>query len=243
MPTEWTVSLDQFEGPLDLLLHLVKRQELDIHDIPIALITAQYLDYLDRVEQLNLTVAAEFFLMAVTLLHIKAKALLPKPLEPEETEDEEDPRATLISQLLEYERFRVLAERLCELRETRARRHTGPCRLVPAPPEKGHENSLYELMVALSDVLAAEAEEPHEVEPEEGSIEEMTNVLLRALERQPAGIALEDLFDAVVGRSRMVALFVALLELVRSGVCVVLQRRPFTRVWIRVTPQEHWQKP
>jgi segregation and condensation protein A len=200
---DWTVSLDQFEGPLDLLLHLVKRQELDIHDIPIALITAQYLDYLEEFEQLNLTVAAEFFLMAVTLLQIKARALLPRPPEPEEAEDEEDPRAALVSQLLEYERFRLLAEHLCELRESRAHRHPGPCRLLPAQPEMGPEYSLYELMVALSGILAVETEQPHEVQPEEGSIEEMRDVLLRALERQPAGIALEDLFCTIRRRSRI----------------------------------------
>jgi segregation and condensation protein A len=234
----WTVTLDTFEGPLDLLLHLVRRQELDIHDIPIALITAQYLAYLERFEQLNLTVAAEFFLMAVTLLQIKARALLPKPPGPEEPEDDEDPRAALVSQLLKYERFRLLAERLGELRESRLRRHAGPCRLSPAPPDKGQEYSLYELMAALSGILAVEVEQPHEVQPEEGSIEEMSDVLLRALERDPAGIALEDLFSIVRGRSRMIALFVALLELVRSGACVVLQRRPFTRVWIQVTGDE-----
>jgi segregation and condensation protein A len=234
----WTVSLDQFEGPLDLLLHLVRRQEVDIHDIPIALITAQYLEHMERLEKLNLTVAAEFFLMAATLLQIKARALLPRPSEPEQAEDEEDPRATLIARLLEYERFRVLAERLRDLGSARAKLHPGPCRLVPAAPELGNENDLYELMVALSNVLAERVIPPHEVEPEEGSIEEMARVLLRTLEGRPAGIALEDLFNIVEGRSRMIALFVALLELVRSGTCAVLQRRPFTRVWIRATQHE-----
>ncbi len=233
----WTVTLDLFEGPLDLLLHLVRKQELDIHDIPVALITSQYLDHIERMQELNLAVASDFFLMAATLLQIKARALLPRPPDPEQAIEEEDPREALVARLLEFERFRVLAEQLAVLRDSRSHLCRGPCRMPPAPEVGAGEAELYDLMIALSRVLTEEEVEPHEVQPEEGSIEEMARVLVEMLGREPGGVALEDVFSCLQGRSRMVALFVALLELVRSGACQVLQRRPFTRVWIRQAPQ------
>jgi segregation and condensation protein A len=234
---DWNVSVGEFEGPLDLLLHLVRRQELDIHDIPIALITAQYLEYLGQMEELNLTVASEFFLMAATLVRIKAASLLPRPEEPEPEEDEADPRAALVTRLLEYEKFRLLAERLGVLRSARAKHHTGPARFAPAAAVPVGEETLYDLMAALAAMQSEEPETPHEVEPDEGSVEEMTAVLMASLSSHPKGLALDDLFHRVAGRARMVALFVALLELVRSGELAVVQRRPFTRVWLRPARQ------
>ncbi len=231
----WRVNLELFEGPLDLLLHLVKRQELNIHDIPVSLVASQYLEYLERMEELNLALASEFFLMAATLLQIKANSLLPRPEQAQPAEDqEEDPRQLLVAKLLEYEKFRVLAERLSELQAARALCHAAPPRLHPsrhAPPE---EDNLYRLMATIGGLLAAEEQEkPHRIEPDEGNVAEMAAVLLAGASESPGGIALEDLLRALRGRAKMVAMFVALLELVRAGQLVVSQRRPFSRVWIR----------
>lgn len=229
------MNLDLFEGPLDLLLHLVKRQELNIHDIPVSLITSQYLEYLERMEELNLAVASEFFLMAATLLQIKANSLLPRPDQAQLVDDqEEDPRQMLAAKLLEYEKFRVLAERLSELQQARALCHAGPSRLSPPPQAPRGEENLYQLMAAMGRLLVAEGQEkPHEIEPDEGNVEEMAAMLLAGASDCPRGVVLEDLLSALGGRARMVAMFVALLELVRAGQLVVSQRRPFSRVRIR----------
>src|SRR4029079_4585045 len=110
---DYPVHLQNFEGPLDLLLHLIKKNEVDIYDIPIALITQQYLDYLDLMQELNLDVVGEFLVMAATLIHIKSRTLLPRP-DPTQEDQEEDPREALVRRLLEHQRFKAAAELLHE---------------------------------------------------------------------------------------------------------------------------------
>src|SRR5215468_11361511 len=109
----YPVRLEHFEGPLDLLLHLIKKSEVDIYDIPIALITQQYLDYIDVMQELNLDVAGEFLVMAATLIHIKSRMLLPRP-DPTQEDPEEDPREALVRRLIEHQRFKAAAELLHE---------------------------------------------------------------------------------------------------------------------------------
>ena len=115
-PDAYSVKLDQFEGPLDLLIHLIKKNELNIYEIPIALITAQYLEYLEVMRELDLDVAGEFLVLAATLIHIKSRMLLPRP-DPTQEDPDEDPREALIRRLLEHQRYRQAAELLHE-RET-----------------------------------------------------------------------------------------------------------------------------
>ncbi len=107
--TDYAIKLDIFEGPLDLLLYLIRKNEIDIYNIPIALITEQYLHYLNMIKSLNLDLAGEYLVMAATLIHIKSKMLLPVPEEPSEEESEEDPRFALVRQLLEYQSFKEAA--------------------------------------------------------------------------------------------------------------------------------------
>ena len=121
----YPVRLQNFEGPLDLLLHLIKQHELSIYDIPIALITQQYLDYIDLMQELNLDVAGEFLVMAATLIHIKSRMLLPRP-DPAQEDPEEDPREALVRRLLEHQKFKAAAELLHERETLRSAQWTRP---------------------------------------------------------------------------------------------------------------------
>ena len=122
----YPVRLDNFEGPLDLLLHLIKQSEVNIYDIPIALVTTQYLEYIDLMQEMNLDVAGEFLVMAATLIHIKSRMLLPRP-DPTQEDPDEDPREALVRRLLEHQKFKAAAELLHE-RETLAQRAVDPAR-------------------------------------------------------------------------------------------------------------------
>ena len=129
-----------FEGPLDLLLHLIKKHELNIYDIPIALITAQYLEYLNLMQELNLDVAGEFLVMAATLIHIKSRMLLPRPA-PEQEDAEEDPREALVRRLIEHQKFKAAAEMLHEKETVRARSGCGRTARSPRLPATGKSRS------------------------------------------------------------------------------------------------------
>jgi segregation and condensation protein A len=147
----YSIKLDQFEGPLDLLIHLIKRNEVNIYDIPIALITSQYLAYLVVLRELDLDVAGEFLVMAATLIHIKSRMLLPRP-DPTQEDPEEDPREALVRRLLEHERYRQAAELLHEretLREAQWQRPDG--RVAPIAGEEYEP----ELEVDLFSLIAA----------------------------------------------------------------------------------------
>ena len=141
----YPVRLDNFEGPLDLLLHLIKRNEVSIYDIPITLITKQYLEYIDLMQELNLDVAGEFLVMAATLIHIKSRMLLPRP-DPTQEDPEEDPREALVRRLLEHQKFKAAAELLHE-RETlrsddeRRQQHSRPGRTVRSPRSQARRQS------------------------------------------------------------------------------------------------------
>lgn len=223
------MRLDVFEGPLDLLLHLVREHKLDIHDIPIAKITEQYLATLDAMRALNLEIAGEFLVMAATLLHIKSRALLPR--REEEQEPEEDPevmRAELSRRLVEYEKFKEAASRLLERpvlgRDVFARDFSGE--EIPQGELEVTELSLADLITAFRDVLARMPEaDAHEVFVDRLTIADAMSVLLDRL-REEGSIR----FDALVGefttRHEVVAFFLAILELVRLKTIKVYQARP-----------------
>ena len=128
----YPVRLDNFEGPLDLLIHLIKQNELNIYDIPIALVTKQYLDYIDLMQELNLDVAGEFLVMAATLIHIKSRLLLPRP-DPTQDDPAEDPREALVRRLLEHQKFKAAAELLHEKEIQRSAQWGRPDGRVPIP--------------------------------------------------------------------------------------------------------------
>ena len=211
------VQLDIFEGPLDLLLHLIKKNEVSITDIPIATITEQYLSTLELMQSLNLDVAGEFLVMAATLIHIKSRMLLPLGEEGEEEEEEEgDPREELVRQLLEYQRFKEAAEEL-ERREILKRDVF--VRPIEAPEEvetvEFEGLSLFDLISALRNVLERLPEQGvHEVTLETVSVREKMNFLLDDLRRR-GKVIFQSLFEGATSRMEVVVTFLAMLELVR----------------------------
>lgn len=222
----YKVKLEIFEGPLDLLLYLIKKNEVDIYNIPIAVITEQYLEYIEVMKTLNLDIAGEFLLMAATLVHIKSRMLLPPSEETdEEEEDGEDPRGELVRRLLEYQRYKdaasVLGDRIVLGRDVFARGHL---------PLEGMEEgvglmdvSIFSLMEALKDVLErAPKEVVVDVTVEKTTITDKINLIMEFLEEK-GGITFYSLFPTGVKRADIILTFLALLELVRMRMVKVYQ--------------------
>ncbi|KPJ53879.1 hypothetical protein AMJ39_03010 [candidate division TA06 bacterium DG_24] len=229
------VKLEIFEGPLDLLLHLVRKNEIDIFDIPIATIAQQYLEYLQLLAMLDLTIAGDFLVMAATLMRIKVRMLLPPSVD-EEEEEPEDPRAELVQQLLEYRKFKEAAGHLAgreeETRELFPRRATG-VEGVPLGEER-EPVGLFDLLGALQEVIKRlAAEDRYQVGGEDVSVEECIEVIVDRL-RTAGEIAFTALFDAATTRRQIIAMFLALLELVRSRKVVAVQARSFDAIVLQL---------
>lgn len=211
-----TVKLEIFEGPLDLLLHLIKKNEVSITDIPIATITEQYLATLELMQSLNLDVAGEFLVMAATLIHIKSRMLLPPGEEEDDEEEGGDPREELARRLLEYQRFKEAAEELEQReilkRDVFIRRPEVPDEIEPG----GFEGvSLFDLISALRQVLERFPEESvHEVTLERISVREKMSFLLDDLHRR-GKVVFQSLFEAAASRLEIIVTFLAMLELVK----------------------------
>ena len=237
-PDALEVILDAFEGPLDLLLYLIRRQNLDILQINVAEITRQYMGYIGLLEAMRFELAAEYLVMAAMLAEIKSRALLPRPLGADEDE-EEDPRAELIRQLLEYEKVKMSAEALDELpridrdfqvaeaQKPEIDQHTA----LPAV-------DLSELVLAFGELLArARLSSAHQIEWEPLSTRQrMSEVLMKLKDR--AELTLSDLFSADEGKAGVVVSFLAILELVREGLCVLIQAAPGSQIYIRKASQD-----
>ncbi len=218
------VQLEIFEGPLDLLLHLIKKNEVSITDIPIATITEQYLSTLELMQSLNLDVAGEFLAMAATLIHIKSRMLLPPGEEEDEEEEGGDPREELARRLLEYQRFKEAAGEL-EKREVLKRDVFVRPSEVPEEVEPGGFEgvSLFDLISALRHVLERFPEERiHEVTLERITVREKMNFLLDDLHRR-GKVIFQSLFETAASRLEVVVTFLAMLELVKIRAIRVLQ--------------------
>jgi segregation and condensation protein A len=231
-PDALEVFLDAFEGPLDLLLYLIKRQNLDILDIPIAEITAQYMEYVELMKDLRLELAAEYLVMAAMLAEIKSRMLLPRP---SEHEDEEDPRAELVRRLQEYERFKKAALDLDALPRlerdhyvTRTEVPPGHVRRLPPAVD------LCEVLLALREVLArADLYTSHRIEKESLSLRErMASVLERI--RGEGFVPFAHLFELREGRAGVVVTFLALLELIKGASLELVQSEPFAPIHVRL---------
>jgi len=223
----YTVRLEVFEGPLDLLLHLIRRNQVDIYDIPIATITDQYLDYLSLMKALNLDVAGEFLLMAATLLHIKSKMLLPSSPE-EEEEEEGDPRAELVNRLLEYEKYKEAASQLHE-RDVLERDTFVPGKQAEES-EEGElvEVGVFELIEALRDVFNRYSPETaYDITLDRITIEERIAQVLEAVKAEGKGLLFSSLFSGASSRDDIIITFLALLELIKMRMIKVYQRVPF----------------
>jgi segregation and condensation protein A len=219
------VQLEIFEGPLDLLLHLIKKNQVSITDIPIAAITEQYLATLELMQSLNLDVAGEFLVMAATLIHIKSRMLLPAGDDEADEDEGVDPRDELVRRLLEYQRFKEAADQL-ERREILSRDvfvRTG----VPteeSPPAAFRELSVFELLAALGRVLERlpSDDDVHEVTLEKITVRGKMTLLLDTL-RSSGKVLFESLFNEVKSRMEVVVTFLAMLELVKGRAVRIFQ--------------------
>ena len=237
------IQLPVFEGPLDLLLYLVRREHVDINDIPIAPITRQYMEYLELMKQLNLDIAGEFMVMAATLIHIKSKLLVPvDPNEAETGEEAEDPRAELAQRLLEFQRYKDVAGELHQRREIRAATWARPDAALPMFDEAGEEvleAGLFDLIGAFKELLERRRQLlALEVEHESKSVEQRMTELLEEI---PEGASVEflKLFESEETKLGMIVTFLALLELIRLRRVKVYQRAMFgsIRVFRPVGPE------
>ncbi len=231
-PDALEVILDAFEGPLDLLLYLIRRQNLDILDIPIAEVTRQYISYIDLLRELQFELAAEYLVMAAILAEIKSRLLLPRP----KTEDDEeaDPRAELVRRLQEYERFKQAAEHMDELpREERdfmvLQALVEDRQIIRIPAEI----DLQEMLRALRDVLSrAELFTHHQIQSETLSVRERMSSIINLLGTE-SYIEFQNLFTPEEGRMGVVVTFLALMELLRERLVDLLQHKPFGQIYIK----------
>lgn len=234
--TGYSVHLDTFDGPLDLLLHLIRKNELDVCDISIAVITRQYLDYIKLMKELNLEVAGDFLVMAATLLQIKSRMLLPVD-EPEASEDEEaDPRAELIRRLMEYQQYKdagmVIGARALLGREVFVRTCVDPLLSAARSEEGPLEVSLFELVDAFRVLLdRIPAEHFHDVDAAETfSIADCINEILSLLQERDT-VQFDDLVRDDFTRERVIVTFLALLELCRLKLIRIFQNEPQSSIW------------
>jgi segregation and condensation protein A len=225
------IRLPEFEGPLDLLLYLIKRDKIDIHDIPIAPITKQYVEYLELMRELNLDVAGEFMVMAATLIHIKSKMLVPvNPTEAASDEEQVDPREELVQRLLEFQRYKEAAGMLHQKGQIRAASFTRPDSVVPLFDDAGEEvfeAGLFDLISAFKELLdRRKTLLAHEVEREKKTVEERMQELLAML-GEGQSVEFLELFAAEETKAAMILTFLALLELIRLKMVKVYQRGLF----------------
>lgn len=222
------IKLQSFEGPLDLLVHLIKKNQMNVYDIQISVITKQYLEYLNLLQELNLDVASEFLVMAATLIHIKSKMLLPRPeTAAGDPAEEEDPRDMLVRRLLEHQKFKAAAELLHDKETLRSAQWGRPDSRIEEIAgdeyEPEFEVDLFTLLSAFKQVLERARERPPVVLPaEEMPIEKRIDQLLERLSETEA-CGFEDLFDDVATRGEMIVTFLAMLEMIRLKLIRVFQ--------------------
>jgi segregation and condensation protein A len=244
----YSIKLPAFEGPLDLLLHLIKENKIDIYDIPIALITHQYLDYIEMMKELNLDIAGEFLLMAATLIHIKSRMLL--PVEEVTGEEPEDPRFELVQRLIEYKAFKDASLAFREREEEWSnifRREA-----VEEVPE-GEEGeldlfdlSLFDLLGAFKKILDKASPEMVSITRETLTVKDRIGFIMEKIENRDT-VRFEDLFEGSRTRAHLIVTFIALLEILRLGLARAYQESDFGAIWIinsqRQPAAEHPQTP
>lgn len=239
-PDALEVFLEAFEGPLDLLLYLIRKQNIDILDIPVADITHQYMGYVELMHSVRLELAAEYLVMAAMLAEIKSRMLLPRS--EIDDEDEQDPRAELIRRLQEYERFKAAAEDLDEL--PRVGRDITVVRL-DAPQAKARtllpEVSLEELLLSMAEVMRrADMFESHQISRETLSTRERMSEVLERL-KDGAFVPFAALFTVEEGRLGVVVTFMAVLELIKESMVELVQNEPFAPIHVRLRGESHYE--
>jgi len=241
--TDYKVKFEVFEGPLDLLLYLIKKEEVDIYEVNLTKLATQFIEYIELMRILDLEIAGEFVVMAATLMYIKSRELLPvdQQVLPEGEDEEEDPRWELIRRLVEYKKFKDAAARLQTLEVQQENRFP---RLPMKPefetePSAGHgEVSLFDLINAVNAVLqrVSQREELRDIFDDKWTVSEKIEVLMRLI-RERAEVRFSELFETAMSRSEVVVTFLALLELIRLRQVIATQPQPFGEIFIsRVSP-------
>lgn len=233
MDNDYKVKLEIFEGPLDLLLYLIKKDEIDIYDIPIEHITKQYLQYMDMFKILDLDVAGDFVVMAANLIYIKSRYLLPKDQQPpEETAEEDDPRWELVRQLIEYKKFKDAAEHLHQREISQENLFSR----VPEKPEVQAERpigevSIFDLINAFNGVLKRldKKEDLREIFAENFTVSDKIEYIMK-LTASGVPLKFSELFASVASRTEIVVTFLALLELIRLKQLRAIQREQFGEI-------------
>jgi segregation and condensation protein A len=234
----YKVKLESFEGPLDLLLFLIKKEEVDIYDIPIAKVTQQYLDYLEIIQLLDLEAASDFILMAATLMRVKAQMLLPKPDLGEEQQEIMDPRQELVQRLLEYKRFKDVAEDLGEKEERALKQyHRGSFKVeeqgFSEDFQPGAEVGLFDLVAAFKMIMdQSKKVTVHRIVEINVRLEECMANVLNALDKK-AEITFRELFAPDTDKIVWVVTFIAILELIKRHDIQAVQDEPFAEIMIR----------
>ena len=234
--------MPSYEGPLDLLLDLIRKQQIDIYDIPIATITSQYLAYMEKAAEMDIELSAEFVYMAATLIHIKSKLLLPRDPELEKIDPEEDPRKELVDRLLEHERFKGAAEMLQQKRLIEDAIWSNPQiqQFASEDENPGLAITLHDLVKTFQEVLDRLKERPtYEMEKEDVTVPDMIG-LLRNIFRQKGRsetVTARELFEAQRSRRGMICLFLALLELVKRQALELVQKESFGEIALRKAKQ------
>jgi segregation and condensation protein A len=239
------IKVEAFEGPLDLLVHLIKKNQMNVYDIQISVITRQYLEYLDLLQELNLDVASEFLVMAATLIHIKSKMLLPRPeTAAGDPEDAEDPRDALVRRLLEHQKFKAAAEMLHDKETLRSAQYGRPDSRIEDIAGEDYEPEievdLFSLLSAFKQVLERARERPPVLlPPEQISIETRIDQMLERLSETEA-CGFEDLFENDYTRADMIVTFLAMLEMIRLKLIRVFQQggAGAIRIYKRARPQD-----
>jgi len=238
MTDDLKITLPLYEGPLDLLLDMIRRQKIDIYDIPIAKVTEQYLAYLHLMQELNVDVASEFLLIAAQLIYIKSRMLLPP--DPDATPEEaEDPRAELVRRLLEYEKFRNAAQMLYqrEMVENASWSNPGPLPVEEADLEPVMSVGLYDLVLVFREILKRAEEKPTmDVSREEFSIEQMMGFLFENIAAARGKITLSELLPKIGSRRGLITAFLAMLELTRLHAIYLMQEKAFGEITAQANP-------
>ena len=233
----YKIQLEKFEGPLDLLLYLIKKNDLDIYDIPIAQITEQYMEYIEAMQMMNLEIIGDFLVMAATLMQIKSKMLLPPdPLA--QVQEEMDPRDELVRRLEEYQKFKEVAEQLKakeSLRQDLFQRVVDEAKLNELKEDAQEvlfEASLFDLINALNAALKKVPEKKaYEIQQEEYTVENKIHTIVHLL-LERSQISLVEMFQKCSGKKEMIVTFIAILELIRLKEIVAVQRRMFEDIMV-----------
>ncbi|HEY2382608.1 MAG TPA: segregation/condensation protein A [Terriglobia bacterium] len=238
------ISIPLYEGPLDLLLDLIRRQKLDIYDIPIAKVTQQYLDYLHVIEEMDVDVASEFLLIAAQLIYIKSRMLLP-PDPDAPPEEQEDPRAELVRRLLEYEKFKNAAQMLYqrEMIENATWSNPGDAGIESSELEPELNVTLWDLLMSFRDVVKRAEERPlMQLHRDEFSVEQMMAYLFEKIISAQGPVALTEVLPEITSRRGLITAFLAVLELTRLHAIFLRQDKAFGEITARANPDYELSK-